>query len=101
MGGPVLSLNEGLVVAQEVFAYDRPRDEFRISVHGKSGDHASFDASASIPISMSGFAKTHFIFPLRGVWYVGVGPGFYTVHRSHPFEEFALDIGQLGDGARF
>jgi murein DD-endopeptidase MepM/ murein hydrolase activator NlpD len=98
LGGPVLQRNQGMIVGQEVFAYDRPRDELRVSVRGVSGGHP-VTASASVPI-VPGFAKTSFVFPLSGVWYVGVGPGFHTAHRAHPFEEFALDIGQLGDGAR-
>lgn len=98
LGGPVLQRNQGMIVVQEVFAYDRPRDELRVSVRGVSGGHP-VAASASVPI-LPGFARSRFVFPLSGVWYVGVGPGFHTPHRAHPSEEFALDIGQLGAGAR-
>ncbi len=98
LGGPVLQRNQGMIVAQEVFAYDRPRDELRVSVHGFSGARP-VTASTSIPI-LAGFAKNHFVFPLIGVWYVGEAPGFHSAHRIHPGEEFALDIGQLGEGAR-
>jgi murein DD-endopeptidase MepM/ murein hydrolase activator NlpD len=98
LGGPILQQNQGMIVVQEVFAYDRPRDELRVSVRGTSGGRP-VTASASVPI-VPGFAKSRFVFPLSGVWYVGVGPGLHAAHRTHPFEEFALDIGQLGDGAR-
>jgi murein DD-endopeptidase MepM/ murein hydrolase activator NlpD len=98
LAGPVLQRNQGMIVAQEVFAYDRPRDTLKVTVRGTS-DGRPVVASASVPI-VPGFAKGPFVFPLSGVWYVGVGPSFHTAHRTHPSEEFALDIGQLGDGAR-
>jgi murein DD-endopeptidase MepM/ murein hydrolase activator NlpD len=98
LGGSVLQRNQGMIVVQEVFAYDRPRDNLRVSVLGASGGHP-VNASASIPI-VAGFAKNRFVFPLSGVWYVGEGPSFHTAHRIHPGEEFALDIGQLGEGGR-
>jgi hypothetical protein len=41
-------------------------------------------------------AQTHFTFPLRGTWYAGNGPTFYTAHRWALPEEFAFDLIQLG-----
>ncbi|HET6888703.1 MAG TPA: M23 family metallopeptidase, partial [Candidatus Udaeobacter sp.] len=64
--------------------------------------------AGSIPIK-SEFAKNKYIFPLRGVWYVGWGASFHTGHRWAIPEEFALDIAKVGesglshkgDGTRF
>lgn len=62
----------------------------------------------SIPIK-SEFAQNKYIFPLRGVWYVGYGASFHMGHRWAVPEEFALDIAKVGesglshkgDGTRF
>ncbi|PYL57240.1 MAG: hypothetical protein DMF31_11085 [Verrucomicrobia bacterium] len=69
--------------------------------------HAT-EFAGSIPIK-SEFAKNKYIFPLRGVWYVGWGASFHTGHRWGVSEEFALDIAKVGesglshkgDGTRF
>jgi len=37
-------------------------------------------------------AQTHFTFPLRGTWYAGNGPTFYTAHRWALPEEFGFDL---------
>lgn len=39
-------------------------------------------------------------FPLSGSWYVGAAGTAHSHHRWITFEEFALDIVQLGEGAR-
>jgi murein DD-endopeptidase MepM/ murein hydrolase activator NlpD len=98
LAGPVLARNQGLLVARQIFAYDRVRDRLRVSVRGASSGHGA-TVSASLPIS-TGFTRTRLAFPLKGTWYVGWGPSFHTGHRAAPPEEFALDIGQLGDGGK-
>jgi hypothetical protein len=98
LAGPTLLRDQGLLLVQEAFAYDRPRDAVRVTVHGEAKGQA-MSVSNDVPI-VSGFAKTRFSFPLKGVWYVGWGPSFHTGHRSHVPEEFALDIAKLGPRAR-
>ncbi|MBO0696263.1 MAG: M23 family metallopeptidase, partial [Verrucomicrobia bacterium] len=68
----------------------------RIRVRGNMEGHAT-EFSGSIPIK-SEFAQNKYIFPLRGVWYVGWGASFHTGHRWAVPEEFALDIAKLGEG---
>jgi murein DD-endopeptidase MepM/ murein hydrolase activator NlpD len=107
LAGPTLTRNEGLLVVDQVFAYDHVRDAVVVTVRGEIAGRA-VDVSASVPI-LTGFAKTRLRFPLEGVWYVGWGPSFHTGHRAHVPEQFALDIARLGsngsthrgDGTRF
>ena len=107
LAGATLARDQALLVASQVLAFNGPRDTLRVRVHGNVDDHAS-EFTGSIPIK-SEFATNKYIFPLRGVWYVGYGASFHTGHRWAIPEEFALDIAKIGesglshkgDGARF
>jgi len=107
LGGPALTQNQGLIVASQIFAYDRERDALRVDVHARS-EGKDVLASATIPVR-SGFARTRYTFPLRGEWYVEWAASFHSGHRSLPFQEFALDLVKVGlsgsthrsDGANF
>lgn len=96
LSGPTLAHNEALLIMQQPFVYHGARDTLRVHVTGQSAGHA-VELDGDIPI-VSGFAKNSYIFPLRGVWYAGVGPTFHTGHRWGVPEEFAFDIGRIGDG---
>jgi murein DD-endopeptidase MepM/ murein hydrolase activator NlpD len=107
LAGPILDRNRALLVVSQVFAFNGARDTLRVRVHGNVDSHAT-EFAGSIPIK-SEFAKNKYIFPLRGVWYVGWGASFHTGHRWAVPEEFALDIAKVGesglshkgDGTRF
>jgi murein DD-endopeptidase MepM/ murein hydrolase activator NlpD len=107
LAGPILDRNRGLLIVEQVFAFRGARDTLRARVHGKVDGHAA-EFTRSIPIK-SEFAQNNYIFPLRGVWYVGYGASFHTGHRWAIPEEFALDIAKVGesglshkgDGTRF
>ena len=107
LAGPILDRNRGLLIVEQVFAFRGARDTLRVRVHGNVDGHAA-EFTGSIPIK-SEFAQNNYIFPLRGVWYVGYGPSFHTGHRWAIPEEFALDIAKVGesglshkgDGTRF
>jgi murein DD-endopeptidase MepM/ murein hydrolase activator NlpD len=107
LAGATLARDQALLIASQVLAFNGPRDTLRVRVHGNFDDHAS-EFTGSIPIK-SEFATNKYIFPLRGVWYVGYGASFHTGHRWAIPEEFALDIAKIGesglshkgDGARF
>ena len=107
LAGPILDRDQALLITSQVFAFSGERDTLRIHVHGKIGDHST-EPTGSLPIK-SQFAKNKYIFPLRGVWYVGYGASFHTGHRWAVPEEFALDIAKVGesglshkgDGTRF
>ena len=107
MAGSKLNRDQALLITSQVFAFNRTLGTLRIRVHGDVDDHTT-EFTGSIPIK-SEFAKNKYIFPLRGVWYVGYGASFYTGHRWAVPEEFALDIAkvgesglsQKGDGTRF
>jgi len=107
LAGPILDRDRALLITSQVFAFSGTRDALRIRVHGNLGSHAT-ELTGSIPIK-SGFAKNKYIFPLRGIWYVGYGASFHTGHRWAVPEEFALDIAKVGendlshkgDGTRF
>jgi murein DD-endopeptidase MepM/ murein hydrolase activator NlpD len=107
LAGPKLDRDQALLIAPQVFAFNGPRDTLRVRVHGNGNGRAA-EFAGSIPVK-SEFAKNKYIFPLRGVWYVGWGASFHTGHRWAIPEEFALDIAKLGgdglthkgDGTRF
>jgi murein DD-endopeptidase MepM/ murein hydrolase activator NlpD len=107
LAGATPARDQALLIVSQVFAFNGARDTLRVRVHGNVDSHAT-EFAASIPIK-SEFAKNKYIFPLRGVWYVGWGASFHTGHRWAIPEEFALDIAKVGesglshkgDGTRF
>jgi murein DD-endopeptidase MepM/ murein hydrolase activator NlpD len=107
LAGATLARDQALLIAEQVFAFRGARDALRVRVHGNIDGRAA-EFTGSIPIK-SEFAQNKYIFPLRGVWYVGYGASFHTGHRWAVPEEFALDIAKIGetglshkgDGTRF
>ena len=107
LAGPILARDQALLIVEQVFAFRGSRDTLRVRVHGNVDGHAA-EFTGSIPIR-SEFAQNKYIFPLRGIWYVGYGASFHTGHRWAVPEEFALDIAKIGetglshksDGTRF
>jgi hypothetical protein len=107
LGGPILQVNEGVVVMHQVFAFNDERDALRVRVAGLTAG-AKTEVSAVLPI-LSEPSKSSWIFPLRGASYVGWGPSFHTGHRWIWPEAYALDIARVGesglsyrnDGLRF
>ncbi len=105
--GPRLDRDQALLIVSQVFAFTGARDTLRVRVHGNIDGHAT-EFAGSIPIK-SEFTKNKYIFPLRGIWYVGSGASLHTGHRWGVPEEFALDIAKIGesglshkrDGTRF
>ena len=95
LAGATLARDQALLIVSQVFAFNGARDTLRVRVHGNVDSHAT-EFAASIPIK-SEFAKNKYIFPLRGVWYVGWGASFHTGHRWAIPEEFALDIAKVGE----
>jgi hypothetical protein len=94
LAGPVLARDQAVLITSQVFAFTGAGDTLRVRVHGNVDGHAA-EFAGSIPIK-SEFAKNKYIFPLRGVWFVGNGPSLHTGHRWAVPEEFALDIAKLG-----
>lgn len=94
LSGPTLKPGEAMLIMAQPFTYPGTRDSLRLRITAKSGT-ASFNAEASERIQ-NGMAQTHFTFPLRGTWYAGNGPTFYTAHRWALPEEFGFDLIQLG-----
>jgi murein DD-endopeptidase MepM/ murein hydrolase activator NlpD len=107
LAGPVLDQNQAILITSQVFAFNGMRDTIRVHVHGEIAGRPQ-EFAGSFPIK-SEFAKTKYIFPLRGNWFVGNGPSLHTAHRWAIPEEFALDIVKIdggglshkGDGTRF
>lgn len=94
LAGPALQTDEGLVVTNQVFAFDEKRDTLRVRAQGTLAGKP-VEVTATLPVT-SDFAKTGWLFPLRGVSYVGWGPSFHTGHRWVLPEAYALDIARLG-----
>ena len=90
LAGPALHANEGLVVMNEVFAFNKRRDTLRVRAEGTSAGEPA-ELTATLPVT-SDFPKTSWQFPLRGVSYVGWGASLHTAHRWVLPEAYALDI---------
>jgi murein DD-endopeptidase MepM/ murein hydrolase activator NlpD len=107
LAGTTLARDQALLITSQVFAFNGPCDALRVRVHGDIDGHKA-EFTGSIPIK-SEFAQNKYIFPLRGIWYVGNRATFHTGHRWAIPEEFALDIAKVGenglthrgDGTRF
>ena len=107
LAGPKLEKDQALLVTSQVFAFNGARDTLRVRVRGNVAGRAT-EETGTLPIK-SEFARNTYIFPLRGVSYVGWGASFHTGHRWAIPEEFALDIAKMGgdglshkgDGTRF
>jgi murein DD-endopeptidase MepM/ murein hydrolase activator NlpD len=95
LAGATLARDQALLIVSQVFAFNGARDTLRVRVHGNV-DGRSTEFTDSIPIK-SEFAQNKYIFPLRGIWYVGYGASFHTSHRWAIPEEFALDIAKVGE----
>lgn len=96
--GTTLAANQALLIIQQAFAYHGIRDTLRVVSKGTS-EGMPIESTADLPI-VGGFAKNSYIFPLRGAWYAGVGPSFFTGHRWAIPEQFAFDIAQIGATGR-
>ncbi len=107
LAGPALQTNEGLVVTNQVFAFNEKRDTLRVRIEGASAGVPA-ELTATLPVS-SELPEARWLFPLRGVSYVGWGASLHTGHRWVLPEAYALDIARLGgsgltyrgDGTRF
>jgi murein DD-endopeptidase MepM/ murein hydrolase activator NlpD len=95
LAGPKLEKDQGLLITSQVFAFRGKRDMLRVRARGKLNGKAT-EITGALPIK-SEFARNTYIFPIRGVSYVGAGASFHTPHRWAIPEEFALDIARLGD----
>jgi murein DD-endopeptidase MepM/ murein hydrolase activator NlpD len=96
LAGPALRTNEGLVVMNQVFAFNEGRDTLRVRVEGTSAGEPA-ELTATLPVTRD-FSKTSWLFPLRGVSYVGWGASLHTAHRWVSPEAYALDIARVGAG---
>jgi murein DD-endopeptidase MepM/ murein hydrolase activator NlpD len=94
LAGPTLQANEGLMVTNQVFAFNDKRDTLRVRAEGTSAGTPA-QLIATLPLT-SDFPKTTWQFPLRGVSYVGWGASLHTPHRWVLPEAYALDIARLG-----
>jgi murein DD-endopeptidase MepM/ murein hydrolase activator NlpD len=107
LAGPELHTNEALIVTNQVFAFNEKRDTLRVRAEGTSAGEP-VELTAMLPVT-SDFSKTSWLFPVRGVSYVGWGASLHTGHRWVLPEAYALDIARLGgsglsyrgDGTRF
>jgi len=107
LAGPALEAGQAMLISQQPFAWRGQRDSLVVRAHQRVGGK-DVAATGTIRID-SAVAKTRFRFPLKGRWFVAVGPTMHTGHRWVLPEEFAYDIARLGQddlshrgsGARF
>lgn len=93
-----LEHGQGLLLTQQVFAFNGARDELRITTSG-TADGKPVREVRSVPI-VTAASKIAYRFPLSGNWFVGAGASLHTAHRWAVPEEYALDIFRLGEGGR-
>ena len=70
-------------------------DRIRILAEGERTGGARVQQVLDVPLHPYA-QKNNYRFPLNGVWFVVVGPGFSEPHRWLQNEEFALDIVRTG-----
>lgn len=107
LAGPTLAPTQAMLISQQPFAWRGLRDSLLVRAHLRV-EGKDVAATGTIRID-SAVAKTSFRFPLKGRWFVAVGPTMHTGHRWALPEEFAYDIARLGQddlshrgsGARF
>jgi murein DD-endopeptidase MepM/ murein hydrolase activator NlpD len=95
LAGPVLRANEGMVVVNQVLAFNEKRDRLRVRAEGASAGQPA-QVAAVLPVT-SEFSKVNWLYPLRGVSYVGWGASLHTGHRWVLPEAYALDIARIGE----
>jgi hypothetical protein len=95
LGGPLLHADEAIVVMNQILAFNEKRDRLRVRVEGASAGKPA-QVTATLPVT-SEFSKTNWLYPLRGVSYVGWGASLHTGHRWVLPEAYALDIVRIGE----
>lgn len=95
LAGPALLENQAMIVTNQVFAFNDKRDTLRVRAEGTSAGEP-MELIASLPVT-SDFPNTGWLFPLRGVSYIGWGASLHTGHRWVLPEAYGLDIARLGD----
>ena len=95
-GSARLEHGQGLLITQQVFAFNGARDELRITTSA-SADGKTVREVRSTPI-VTAASKIAYRFPLSGNWFAGAGASLHTAHRWAVPEEYALDIFRLGEG---
>jgi len=94
---PTLAPGEALLITSQVFSWSGQRDALRITITGAAPGAAT--ASLTLPVRTAA-PEARYRFPMKGSFYVQAGASFHTHHRWAVPEEFALDIGQLGEGLK-
>jgi murein DD-endopeptidase MepM/ murein hydrolase activator NlpD len=89
-----LAPSEAIILGRIPLLSDVSVDEIAVIVEATAGGKKkTVDASIPVRIHQS---KNEYIFPLKGVWYVGAGANINTHHRWVVNEEFALDVVRTG-----
>ncbi len=98
VGATTLAPGEALLIGARAFALQgTPVDALRLTAAGHAADGTRVEGRADLPVSHRPLAN-RYVFPLSGNWYIGAGASFHSHHRWVVPEEFALDIGRLGEG---
>lgn len=95
LAGPALLKDQAMIVTNQVFAFNDKRDTLRVRAAGTSAGKP-MELIATLPIA-SDFPNTGWLFPLRGVSYIGWGASLHTGHRWVLPEAYGLDIARLGE----
>lgn len=89
-----LAPGEAIVLGRIPLLSDLSVDEIAVILKANaSGESRTTEAAIAVIAYQS---KNDYIFPLKGVWYVGAGASLNTHHRWVVNEEFALDVVKTG-----
>jgi murein DD-endopeptidase MepM/ murein hydrolase activator NlpD len=99
VGATTLAPGEALLLGSRVFAIQGAADRLRLAVVGHAANGSRAEGRGELPIANRP-PSSGYVFPLAGAWYVGAGASFHSHHRWAVPEEFALDIGRLGENGR-
>lgn len=92
-----LTPHTALLIGHRFFAFTGAPRNLNVRVFGRRDDGAPVTVEGSLPIETEA-SKVQYHFPLAGRWYIGAGQALHHHHRWVVPEEFALDIGRLGEG---
>ena len=95
--GPGLKPGEAMLITYEAFSFYGDRDQLRLVVHSRQKNGEIATSVASLPINTAP-SKTSYRFPLRGRYFVAVGPTPHTPHRWARMEQFGYDVVAVGEG---
>lgn len=97
VGSLELAPGEALILGHRALTIQGATDQLAIVVSARSSGGETLSREGNIAVR-AGSAAAAVGFPLRGRWFVAAAPSWHSHHRWVVPEEFALDLGRIGEG---